>query len=155
MHALSGSNILVATKKDFEPGKPKTVLFPVLRQGDYDAVIIGHTQFEKILFMGTSDCHAGRSDCRYPFSIEEATHQAGQNYTIKRLEKQKKSHLHRRGQKKLNDQTRKDDVVTHAAGCRPRLFVDKSHSLNLFYIYKNQECGRNLTDGCRKVRICL
>ena len=121
-----GANILVATKKDFEPANRKRFCSRIAT-GDYDAVIIGHTQFEKIpLSRERQIAMLEDQIADITFSIEEAAHQAGQNYTIKQLEKTKKSLQAR--MKKLNDQTRKDDVVTFEQLGVDRLFVDESHS---------------------------
>ena len=121
-----GANILVATKKDFEPANRKRFCSRIAT-GDYDAVIIGHTQFEKIpLSKERQIAMLEDQIADITFSIEEAAHQAGQNYTIKQLEKTKKSLQAR--MKKLNDQTRKDDVVTFEQLGVDRLFVDESHS---------------------------
>ena len=121
-----GANILVATKKDFEPANRKRFCSRIAT-GDYDAVIIGHTQFEKIpISKERQIAMLQQQIADITFSIEEAAHQAGQNYTIKQLEKTKKS-LEAR-MKKLNDQTRKDDVVTFEQLGVDRLFVDESHS---------------------------
>lgn len=140
-----GANILVATKKDFEPANRKRFCSRIAT-GDYDAVIIGHTQFEKIpLSRERQIAMLEDQIADITFSIEEAAHQAGQNYTIKQLEKTKKSLQAR--MKKLNDQTRKDDVVTFEQLGVDRLFVDESHSFKNF-VYKNAERGGYLTDGC-------
>ena len=149
-----GANILVATKKDFEPANRKRFCSRIAT-GDYDAVIIGHTQFEKIpLSRERQIVMLEDQIADITFSIEEAAHQAGQNYTIKQLEKTKKSLQAR--MKKLNDQTRKDDVVTFEQLGVDRLFVDESHSFkNLFCI---QKCGTWRVSHRRmhrKVRICL
>ena len=149
-----GANILVATKKDFEPANRKRFCSRIAT-GDYDAVIIGHTQFEKIpLSRERQIAMLEDQIADITFSIEEAAHQAGQNYTIKQLEKTKKSLQAR--MKKLNDQTRKDDVVTFEQLGVDRLFVDESHSFkNLFYL---QKCGMWRVSHRRmhrKVRICL
>ena len=149
-----GANILVATKKDFEPANRKRFCSRIAT-GDYDAVIIGHTQFEKIpLSRERQIAMLEDQIADITFSIEEAAHQAGQNYTIKQLEKTKKSLQAR--MKKLNDQTRKDDVVTFEQLGVDRLFVDESHSFkNLFCI---QKCGMWRVSHRRmhrKVRICL
>ncbi len=130
-----GANILVATKKDFEPANRKRFCSRIAT-GDYDAVIIGHTQFEKIpLSRERQIAMLEDQIADITFSIEEAAHQAGQNYTIKQLEKTKKSLQAR--MKKLNDQTRKDDVVTFEQLGVDRLFVDESHS------FKNLFCAKN------------
>lgn len=149
-----GANILVATKKDFEPANRKRFCSRIAT-GDYDAVIIGHTQFEKIpLSKERQIAMLEDQIADITFSIEEAAHQAGQNYTIKQLEKTKKSLQTR--MKKLNDQTRKDDVVTFEQLGVDRLFVDESHSFkNLFCI---QKCGmwrESHRRMHRKVLICL
>ncbi len=88
------------------------------------------------------------------FSIEEAAHQAGQNYTIKQLEKTKKSLQAR--MKKLNDQTRKDDVVTFEQLGVDRLFVDESHSFKNLFLYTKMRNVAGISQTMhRKVRICL
>ena len=128
-----GANILVATKKDFEPANRKRFCSRIAT-GDYDAVIIGHTQFEKIpLSRERQIAMLEDQIADIAFSIEEAAHQAGQNYTIKQLEKTKKSLQTR--MKKLNDQTRKDDVVTFEQLGVDRLFVDESHSFKNLFLY--------------------
>ena len=142
-----GANILVATKKDFEPANRKRFCSRIAT-GDYDAVIIGHTQFEKIpLSKERQIAMLEDQIADITFSIEEAAHQAGQNYTIKQLEKTKKSLQAR--MKKLNDQTRKDDVVTFEQLGVDRLFVDESHSFkNLFlYIKMRNVAGISQTDA--------
>ena len=142
-----GANILVATKKDFEPANRKRFCSRIAT-GDYDAVIIGHTQFEKIpLSRERQIAMLEDQIADITFSIEEAAHQAGQNYTIKQLEKTKKSLQAR--MKKLNDQTRKDDVVTFEQLGVDRLFVDESHSFkNLFCIQKMRNvAGISQTDA--------
>ena len=128
-----GANILVATKKDFEPANRKRFCSRIAT-GDYDAVIIGHTQFEKIpLSRERQIAMLEDQIADITFSIEEAAHQAGQNYTIKQLEKTKKSLQAR--MKKLNDQTRKDDVVTFEQLGVDRLFVDESHAFKNLFLY--------------------
>ena len=128
-----GANILVATKKDFEPANRKRFCSRIAT-GDYDAVIIGHTQFEKIpLSRERQIAMLEDQIADITFSIEEAAHQAGQNYTIKQLEKTKKSLQAR--MKKLNDQTRKDDVVTFEQLGVDRLFVDESHFYKNMFLY--------------------
>ena len=128
-----GANILVATKKDFEPANRKRFCSRIAT-GDYDAVIIGHTQFEKIpLSRERQIAMLEQQIADITFSIEEAAHQAGQNYTIKQLEKTKKSLQAR--MKKLNDQTRKDDVVTFEQLGVDRLFVDESHAFKNLFLY--------------------
>ena len=142
-----GANILVATKKDFEPANRKRFCSRIAT-GDYDAVIIGHTQFEKIpLSRERQIAMLEQQIADITFSIEEAAHQAGQNYTIKQLEKTKKSLQTR--MKKLNDQTRKDDVVTFEQLGVDRLFVDESHSFKNLFLYTKMRnvAGISQTDA--------
>ena len=142
-----GANILVATKKDFEPANRKRFCSRIAT-GDYDAVIIGHTQFEKIpLSRERQIAMLEEQIADITFSIEEAAHQAGQNYTIKQLEKTKKSLQAR--MKKLNDQTRKDDVVTFEQLGVDRLFVDESHSFKNLFLYTKMRnvAGISQTDA--------
>ena len=142
-----GANVLVATKKDFEPANRKRFCSRIAT-GDYDAVIIGHTQFEKIpLSRERQIAMLEDQIADITFSIEEAAHQAGQNYTIKQLEKTKKSLQAR--MKKLNDQTRKDDVVTFEQLGVDRLFVDESHSFKNLFLYTKMRnvAGISQTDA--------
>ena len=142
-----GANILVATKKDFEPANRKRFCSRIAT-GAYDAVIIGHTQFEKIpLSKERQIAMLQQQIADITFSIEEAAHQAGQNYTIKQLEKTKKSLQAR--MKKLNDQTRKDDVVTFEQLGVDRLFVDESHSFKNLFLYTKMRnvAGISQTDA--------
>ena len=142
-----GANILVATKKDFEPANRKRFCSRIAT-GDYDAVIIGHTQFEKIpLSKERQIAMLEDQIADITFSIEEAAHQAGQNYTIKQLEKTKKSLQAK--MKKLNDQTRKDDVVTFEQLGVDRLFVDESHSFKNLFLYTKMRnvAGISQTDA--------
>ena len=142
-----GANILVATKKDFEPANRKRFCSRIAT-GDYDAVIIGHTQFEKIpLSKERQIAMLEQQIADITFSIEEAGRQAGQNYTVKQLEKTKKSLQVK--MKKLNDQTRKDDVVTFEQLGVDRLFVDESHSFKNLFLYTKMRnvAGISQTDA--------
>ena len=142
-----GANILVATKKDFEPANLKRFCSRIAT-GDYDAVIIGHTQFEKIpLSRERQIAMLEQQIADITFSIEEAGRQAGQNYTVKQLEKTKKSLQAK--MKKLNDQTRKDDVVTFEQLGVDRLFVDESHSFKNLFLYTKMRnvAGISQTDA--------
>ena len=142
-----GANILVATKKDFEPANRKRFCSRIAT-GDYDAVIIGHTQFEKIpLSKERQIAMLEQQIADITFSIEAAAHQAGQNYTIKQLEKTTKSLQAR--MKKLNDQTRKDDVVTFEQLGVDRLFVDESHGFKNLFLYTKMRnvAGISQTDA--------
>lgn len=149
-----GANILVATKKDFEPANRKRFCSRIAT-GDYDAVIIGHSQFEKIPLSRERQISLLEDQIAdITYSIEAAKEEAGQQYTIKQMEKTKKTLKAKL--EKLNDQTRKDDVVTFEQLGVDRLFVDESHFYkNLFY---TQKCGMWQAfhrPMHRKVQICL
>jgi N12 class adenine-specific DNA methylase len=120
-----GANILVATKKDFEPANRKKFCARIAT-GDYDAVIIGHTQFERIP-LSIERQRKGLEDQidEILMQIEEAEDNDAERYTIKQMEKTRKSLMAKL--EKLNDQTRKDDVVTFEQLGVDRLFVDESH----------------------------
>ena len=125
-----GANILVATKKDFEPANRKRFCSRIAT-GDYDAVIIGHSQFEKIPLSRERQIALLEDQIAdITYSIEAAKEEAGQQYTVKQMEKTKKTLKAKL--EKLNDQTRKDDVVTFEQLGVDRLFVDESH------YYKNR-----------------
>ncbi len=125
-----GANILVATKKDFEPANRKKFCSRIAT-GDYDAVIIGHTQFEKIpLSNERQSAMIEKQIDEIEAAIALAKAERGERYTIKQMEnssKQLKVKL-----EKLNDRSRKDDVVTFEQLGVDRLFVDESHN------YKNR-----------------
>ncbi|MDD2979274.1 MAG: DEAD/DEAH box helicase family protein [Hespellia sp.] len=124
-----GANILAATKKDFEPANRKKFCSRIAT-GDYDAVIIGHSQFEKIpLSKERQAAMIERQVSDITLEIESLKSSHGERYTIKQMEKTKKSLLARL--ERLNDNSRKDDVVTFEQLGVDRLFVDESHS------YKN------------------
>lgn len=128
-----GANILAATKKDFEPANRKKFCSRIAT-GDYDAVIIGHTQFEKIpLSKERQEQTIQRQLSEIEMAIEEAKAEKGERYTIKQMEKTKKSLLARL--EKLNDSTRKDDVVTFEQLGVDRLFVDESHGFKNLFLY--------------------
>lgn len=125
-----GANILAATKKDFEPANRKKFCSRIAT-GDYDAVIIGHSQFEKIpLSMERQQAMIERQIDEIELAIRQAKEDNGERYTIKQMEKTKKSLLTRL--EKLNDTSRKDNVVTFEQLGVDRLFVDESHN------YKNR-----------------
>lgn len=127
------ANILVATKKDFEMKNRKRFCGRIAT-GDYDAVIIGHSQFEKIpisierqravLEQQLDDIIEG---------IAEAKRNRGDRFSVKQLEKTKKSLQTKL--EKLNDQSRKDDVVTFEELGIDRLFIDESHYYKNLYLY--------------------
>ena len=142
-----GANILVATKKDFEPANRKRFCSRIAT-GDYDAVIIGHTQFEKIpLSKERQIAMLEDQIADITFSIEEAAHCNASINTRKDDEKTKKSLQAR--MKKLNDQTRKDDVVTFEQLGVDRLFVDESHSFKNLFLYTKMRnvAGISQTDA--------
>lgn len=126
-----GANILAATKKDFQPANRKKFCSRIAT-GDYDAVIIGHSQFEKIpLSAERQTAIIERQIAEITQSIEEIKAEQGERYTIKQMEKMRKTLQTRLD--KLNDTSRKDDVVTFEQLGVDRLFVDESHYYkNLF-----------------------
>ena len=127
------ANILVATKRDFET-KNRKKFCGRIATGDYDAVIIGHSQFEKI------PMSIERQRAILEQQLEELTdgimdlkRNRGENFSIKQLEKSKKSVKQKL--EKLNDQRRKDDVVTFEELGVDRLFIDESHYYKNLYLY--------------------
>ncbi len=128
-----GANVLVATKKDFEPANRKKFCSRIAT-GDYDAIIIGHSQFERIPLSRERQAAAiERQIDEITMAIQEAAEEDGTRYTVKQMEKTKKSLLARL--EKLNDQTRKDDVVTFEQLGVDRLFVDESHNYKNLFLY--------------------
>ncbi|WP_437126218.1 YodL domain-containing protein [Lacrimispora amygdalina] len=128
-----GANILAATKKDFEPANRKKFCSRIAT-GDYDAVIIGHTQFEKIpLSQERQVAILERQIDEITEAIAQAKADRGERYTIKQMEKSKKQLMTRLD--KLNDQSRKDNVVTFEQLGVDRLFVDESHSYKNLFLY--------------------
>ena len=127
-----GANVLVATKKDFEPANRKKFCARIAT-GDFDAVIIGHTQFEKIpLSPERQKAVIQEQIDEITDAIREAKENEGERYTIKQMEKTRKSLSVRL--EKLNDERRKDNVVTFEELGVDRLFVDEAHFYkNLFY----------------------
>ena len=127
------ANILVATKKDFETKNSKKFCGRIAT-GDYDAVIIGHSQFEKI------PMSIERQRAILEQQLEELTdgiadlkRNRGENFSIKQLEKSRKAVKQKL--EKLNDQSRKDDVVTFEELGVDRLFIDESHYYKNLYLY--------------------
>ena len=128
-----GANILAATKKDFEPANRKKFCSRIAT-GDYDAVIIGHSQFEKIpLSIERQEAMIERQISEIELAIEQAKADNGERYTIKQMEKTRKSLSARL--EKLNDATRKDNVVTFEQLGVDRLFVDESHNYKNLFLY--------------------
>ena len=130
-----GANVLVATKKDFEPANRKKFCSRIAT-GDYDAVVIGHSQFEKIpLSPERQKAILQEQIDQVIDGIQEAKAQDGERYTIKQLEKSRKNLEARMA--KLNDQSRKDDVITFEELGVDKLFVDEAHGFkNLFLATK-------------------
>ena len=142
-----GANILVATKKDFEPANRKRFCSRIAT-GDYDAVIIAHSQFEKIPLSRERQIALLKDQIAdITFSIEAAKEEAGQQYTVKQMEKTKKTLKAKL--EKLNDQTRKDDVVTFEQLGIDRLFVDESHNYKNLFLYTKMRnvAGISQTDA--------
>ena len=142
-----GANILVATKKDFEPANRKRFCSRIAT-GDYDAVIIGHSQFEKIPLSRERQIALLEDQIAdITYSIESAKAQTGEQYTIKQMEKTKKTLKAKL--EKLNDQTRKDDVVTFEQLGVDRLFVDESHYYKNLFLYTKMRnvAGISQTDA--------
>ncbi len=134
------ANILVATKKDFET-KNRKKFCARIATGDYDAIIIGHSQFEKIpLSYERQRIMLEDQIGEITQGIAEVKSNRGERFTVKQLEKTKKSLQNRLD--KLNDQSRKDDVVTFEELGVDRLFVDEAHFYkNLFLYTKMRNVG--------------
>ena len=127
------ANLLVATKKDFET-KNRKKFCGRIATGDYDAVIIGHSQFEKIpMSIERQRAILEQQLEEITEGIAELKRNRGENFSVKQLEKSKKSI--RQKLDKLNDQTKKDDVVTFEELGVDRLFVDESHYYKNLYLY--------------------
>jgi SNF2 family DNA or RNA helicase/uncharacterized membrane-anchored protein YhcB (DUF1043 family) len=128
-----GANILAATKKDFEPANRKKFCSRIAT-GDYDAVIIGHSQFEKIpLSTERQIAIIERQIDEIETAIALAKAERGERYTIKEMEKSRKTLMAKLD--KLNDTTRKDNVVTFEQLGVDRLFVDESHNYKNLFLY--------------------
>ena len=134
------ANILVATKKDFET-KNRKKFCARIATGDYDAIIIGHSQFEKIpMSRERQEIILRRQIDSILDGIREAKRNHAENYSIKQMERTRKSLENRLA--KLNDQSRKDDVVTFEQLGVDRIFVDESHYFkNLFLATKMRNVG--------------
>ena len=134
------ANILVASKKDFET-KNRKKFCARIATGDYDAVIIGHSQFEKIpVSIERQQYMLQKQIDEITDGITQVKANRGERFTIKQLEKTKKSLQVKLD--KLNDQSRKDDVVTFEELGVDRLFVDEAHNFkNLFLYTKMRNVG--------------
>ena len=128
-----GANILVATKKDFEPQNRKKFCARIAT-GDYDAVILGHSQFEKIPVSKERQIMMIQDQINdVEWGIDQAKQEKGDNFTIKQMEKTRKN-LEARLER-LNDDNRKDDVVTFEELGVDRLFVDEADSFKNLFLY--------------------
>lgn len=134
------ANILVATRKDFET-KNRKKFCGRIATGDYDAIIIGHSQFEKIpMSVERQRAILEQQIDEIMMGISEAKREKAENFTIKQMEKTKKG-LQAKNDK-LNDQSRKDDVVTFEELGVDRIFIDESHYFkNLFLYTKMRNVG--------------
>ncbi|MCM1284745.1 MAG: DEAD/DEAH box helicase family protein [Acetobacter sp.] len=127
------ANILVATKKDFETRNRKKFCARIAT-GDYDAIIIGHSQFEKIpLSVGRQVFNINKQIQEIMQGIEDVKAENGERFTVKALEQTKKRLETKL--KRLNDQSRKDDVVTFEELGVDRIFVDEAHYYKNLFIY--------------------
>ncbi|GAD45412.1 hypothetical protein ANG5_1940, partial [Streptococcus constellatus subsp. pharyngis SK1060 = CCUG 46377] len=133
MQLYPSANIMVADKKDFEPRNRKRFIGKIAT-GEYDAVIIGHTQFEKIpMSKEYQEKHIQDQIDEILNYIEEYKHDRNQNFTVKQLEKTKKK-LEARLEK-LNDDFKKDDVITFEELGVDKLFVDEAHGFKNLYLH--------------------
>ena len=127
------ANILVATKRDFET-KNRKKFCGRIATGDYDAVVIGHSQFEKIpMSIERQRAILEQQLEELTVGIAELKRNRGENFSVKQLEKSRKSVKQKL--EKLNDQSRKDDVVTFEELGVDRLFIDESHYYKNLYLY--------------------
>ena len=133
LHLYPNAKLLVTSKKDFEPGNRKTFCSRIAT-GDYDAVIIGHSQFEKIPLSAERQERLIQEQMdEIEEAIEEAKAQVGEHFTVKQLEKLRKSLKQKL--EKLQGADRKDDVVTFEQLGVDRLFVDESQAFKNLYLY--------------------
>lgn len=134
------AKVLVATKKDFEKKNRKRFLSRIAT-GDYDLIVIGHSQFEKVpMSIERQQTILQRQLDEIIEGISELKYQRGQNFTVKQLEKAKKSIQAKLD--KLKDQSRKDDIVTFEELGVDRLFIDEAHYFkNLFLYTKMRNVG--------------
>ena len=133
MQLYPSANIMVADKKDFELRNRKRFIGRIAT-GEYDAVVIGHTQFEKIpMSKEYQEKHIQDQIDEIINYIEEYKHDRNQNFTVKQLEKTKKK-LEARLEK-LNDDFKKDDVITFEELGVDKLFVDEAHGFKNLYLH--------------------
>ena len=133
MQLYPSANIMVADKKDFEPKNRKRFIGRIAT-GEYDAIVIGHTQFEKIpMSKEYQEKHIQDQIDEIINYVEEYKHDRNQNFTVKQLEKTKKK-LETRLEK-LNDDFKKDDVITFEELGVDKLFIDEAHNYKNLYLY--------------------
>lgn len=133
MQLYPSANIMVADKKDFEPKNRKRFIGRIAT-GEYDAVVIGHTQFEKIpMSKEYQEKHIQDQIDEIINYVEEYKHDRNQKFTVKQLEKTKKK-LETRLEK-LNDDFKKDDVITFEELGVDKLFIDEAHNYKNLYLY--------------------
>ena len=133
MQLYPSANIMVADKKDFEPKNRKRFIGKIAT-GEYDAVIIGHTQFEKIpMSKEYQQKHIQDQIDEIIAYVEEYKYDRNQNFTVKELQKTKKKLEVRL--EKLNDDFKKDDVITFEELGVDKLFVDEAHGFKNLYLY--------------------
>ena len=133
LHLYPSAKLLVATKKDFETANRKKFCARIAT-GDYDAVIIGHSQFEKIPLSAERQERQLREQIdEIEGAIAELKWQRGENFTIKQMEKTRKSLEARLD--KLLAADKKDDVITFEQLGVDRLFVDESHAFKNLFLY--------------------
>ena len=133
LHLYPNAKLLVNSRKDFEPGNRKTFCSRIAT-GDYDAVIIGHSQFEKIPLSAERQERLIQEQMdEIEEAIEEAKAQVGEHFTVKQLEKLRKSLKQKL--EKLQGADRKDDVVTFEQLGVDRLFVEESQAFKNLYLY--------------------
>jgi hypothetical protein len=133
MQLYPSANIMVADKKDFEPKRRKRFIGKIAT-GEYDAVIIGHSQFEKIpMSKEYQQKHIQDQIDEIINYIEEYKHDRNQNFTVKELQKTKKK-LETKLEK-LNDNFKKDDVITFEELGVDKLFIDEAHNYKNLYLY--------------------
>ena len=141
------ANILVATKKDFEP-KNRKKFCARIATGEYDAVIIGHSQFEKIpVSMERQQRLLGEQIFEVEEGLRELKSQRAERFTIKSLERTKRGLEAKL--KKLQDSSRKDDVVTFEQLGVDRLYVDEAHNYKNLFLYTKMRnvAGLSATDA--------
>ena len=133
LHLYPNAKLFVARKKDFETANRKKFCARIAT-GDYDAVIIGHSQFERIpLSFERQERIIQDQIAETLLAINELKANAGENFTIKQMEKTRKGLQNKLD--KLNDQSRKDDVVTFEELGVDRLFIDESHYYKNLFLY--------------------